>query len=146
MCTDYLSTTSTLNISKWTSIAVNRTGKKQVNEKGQANTHWSFWHHIYSGLFRQYIITPLKYCNENTGSMVYQNLKYNSVLIGDIQYQIIIISIKHPFMFTYHTMYLRFYYYYKVASSDGGLLIPAGIISPVISTSALTWFIRYYGW
>ena len=43
--------------------------------------------------------------------------------------------------------YLRFYYYHWVHTSAGGLLVPDGIIRPVVSASALTWFIRYiYYW
>jgi hypothetical protein len=43
--------------------------------------------------------------------------------------------------------YLRFYYYHWIDTSAGGLLVPEGIISPVVSVSALTWFIRYnYYW
>jgi hypothetical protein len=37
-----------------------------------------------------------------------------------------------------------FYYYYWVDTSAGGLLVPQGIIRPVVSVvSALPWFIRY---
>jgi hypothetical protein len=36
-----------------------------------------------------------------------------------------------------------FYYHHWVDASAGGLLIPEGIIRPVVSASALTWFIRY---
>ena len=32
---------------------------------------------------------------------------------------------------------------YWVDTSAGGLLVPDGIILPVVSASALTWFIRY---
>jgi len=39
--------------------------------------------------------------------------------------------------------YLRFYYYHWVDTSAGGLLVPEGIILPVVSVSSLTWFIRY---
>jgi len=40
-----------------------------------------------------------------------------------------------------------FYYYHWVDTSAGGLLVPAGIICPVVSASSLTWFIRYiYYW
>jgi hypothetical protein len=43
--------------------------------------------------------------------------------------------------------YLRFYYYHWVDISAGGLLVPEGIIRPVVSDSTLTWFIRYvYYW
>jgi hypothetical protein len=43
--------------------------------------------------------------------------------------------------------YLRFYDYHWVNTSDGGLLVPDCIIRPVVSVSALTWFIRYnYYW
>ena len=39
------------------------------------------------------------------------------------------------------------YYYYWVDTTSGGLLIPDGIIYPVVSVSVLTWFIRYiYYW
>ena len=38
---------------------------------------------------------------------------------------------------------LRFYYYHWVDTSAGGLLVLEGIICPVVSASALTWFIRY---
>ena len=34
-------------------------------------------------------------------------------------------------------------YYHWVDTSDGGLLLPYGITLPVVSVSALTWFIRY---
>jgi hypothetical protein len=36
-----------------------------------------------------------------------------------------------------------FYYYHWVDTSADGLLVPEGIIHPVVSASALTWFIRY---
>ena len=36
-----------------------------------------------------------------------------------------------------------FYYYHWVDTSVGGLLVPEGIIHPVVSVLALTWFIRY---
>ena len=39
--------------------------------------------------------------------------------------------------------YLRFYYYHWVDTSAGGLLVPEGIIHPVVTVSVLTWFIRY---
>jgi hypothetical protein len=40
-----------------------------------------------------------------------------------------------------------FYCYHWVDTSPGGLLVPEGIIRPVVSVSALTWFIRYiYYW
>jgi len=39
--------------------------------------------------------------------------------------------------------YLRFYYYHWVDTSADNLLITDGIILPVVSDSALTWFIRY---
>jgi hypothetical protein len=44
------------------------------------------------------------------------------------------------FLFIYD---LRFYYYHWVDTSAGGLLVLEGIIRPVVSASALTWFIRY---
>ena len=37
----------------------------------------------------------------------------------------------------------RFYYYHWVDTSVGGLLVPEGIIRPVVSASELTWCIRY---
>jgi len=36
-----------------------------------------------------------------------------------------------------------FYYFHWVDSSAGGLLVPDGIIRPVVSASALTLFTRY---
>ena len=36
-----------------------------------------------------------------------------------------------------------FYYYHWVDTSAGGLLVLEGIISPVVSASALTWFNRF---
>ena len=39
--------------------------------------------------------------------------------------------------------YPRFYYYHWVDTSAGGQLVPEGIIRPVVSASALTWFITY---
>jgi hypothetical protein len=36
-----------------------------------------------------------------------------------------------------------FYYYHWVDTSAGGLLVPEGIIRPVVSASALSWFNRY---
>jgi len=43
--------------------------------------------------------------------------------------------------------YLRFHYYHWVDTSSGGLLVSEGIISPRVSDSVLTWFIRYiYYW
>ena len=39
--------------------------------------------------------------------------------------------------------YPRFYYYQWVDTSAGGLLVLEGILRPVISASALTWFITY---
>jgi hypothetical protein len=43
--------------------------------------------------------------------------------------------------------YLRFYnmFYHYVDTSAGGLLVIRGIIRPVVSVLALTWFIRYRG-
>jgi len=39
---------------------------------------------------------------------------------------------------------LRFlHYYHWVDTSAGGLLVLKGIIRPVVSDSALTWFIKY---
>ena len=38
---------------------------------------------------------------------------------------------------------VRFYYYQWVGTSGGRLLAPEGIIRPVVSVLALTWFIRY---
>jgi hypothetical protein len=43
----------------------------------------------------------------------------------------------------HYIWYLRFYYYYWVDTPDDGLLVPEGIIRPVVSASALIWFIRY---
>jgi hypothetical protein len=37
----------------------------------------------------------------------------------------------------------RFYYYLWVDTSVDGLLVPEGIIRPVVSASELTWYIRY---
>jgi hypothetical protein len=34
-------------------------------------------------------------------------------------------------------------YYHRVDTSDGGLLVPVGIIRPVFHASVLTWFIIY---
>ena len=39
--------------------------------------------------------------------------------------------------------YLRLYYYHRVDTSAGRLLVPERIIHPAVSLSALTWFIRY---
>ena len=39
--------------------------------------------------------------------------------------------------------YPRFYYYQRIDTSAGGLLVLEGILRPVISASALTWFITY---
>jgi hypothetical protein len=39
--------------------------------------------------------------------------------------------------------FLRFYYYHSVDTSAGGLLVPEDIFRPVVSASALTWFIIY---
>ena len=36
-----------------------------------------------------------------------------------------------------------FYYYHWINTYAGGLLVPAAIIRPVVSVSALTWFIIY---
>ena len=36
-----------------------------------------------------------------------------------------------------------FYYYHWVDTSAGELLVPVGIIRPVVNASALTWFNRY---
>jgi hypothetical protein len=36
-----------------------------------------------------------------------------------------------------------FYYYHWVDTSAGGLLVPEGIIRPVVSASALSWFNKY---
>ena len=47
----------------------------------------------------------------------------------------------------HYICYLRFYYYHWVGTSVCGLLVPHGIIRPVISALALTWFNRYiYYW
>jgi hypothetical protein len=39
--------------------------------------------------------------------------------------------------------YVRFYYYHWVDTSAGELLVPDGIIHPVVSVAALAWFIRH---
>jgi hypothetical protein len=39
--------------------------------------------------------------------------------------------------------YLRFNYFHCVDTSAGALLVPDGIICPVVSASTLTWFIKY---
>jgi len=43
----------------------------------------------------------------------------------------------------YRVFCFRFYYYHWVDISAGGLLVPEGIMHPVVSVSALTFFIRY---
>jgi hypothetical protein len=43
-----------------------------------------------------------------------------------------------------HTGYLRCYYYHWVDTSSYGLLVPEGITRPVVSASAMTWFIIYF--
>jgi hypothetical protein len=51
-----------------------------------------------------------------------------------------------PIPLSYTTVvlqYLQFYYYYKVNTSAGGLLVPDGIIHSVVCVSVLTLFIRY---
>lgn len=59
-------------------------------------------------------------------------------------YKVIIIE---PFssILSCHTkfIYLRLYYYHWVDTSVGGLLVPDGIINPVVSYLALIRFIRY---
>jgi hypothetical protein len=40
-------------------------------------------------------------------------------------------------------IYPRFHYYQWVDTSTGGLLVPDGIIHPVVSDSPLTWLIGY---
>jgi hypothetical protein len=45
--------------------------------------------------------------------------------------------------YAHHIWYLRCYYYHWVDTSNVGLLVPEGIIRPVVSVSALTWFIIY---
>jgi len=42
-----------------------------------------------------------------------------------------------------HFRYLRFYYYHWVDTSACGLLVPEGIVRPVVGVSVLTWFIIY---
>jgi len=61
-------------------------------------------------------------------------------------YVIVIISIitlSQNLWFRKHKAYLRLYYYHWVNTSSGGILVPEGIIRPVVSASVLTWFIRY---
>jgi hypothetical protein len=42
---------------------------------------------------------------------------------------------------------IYFFNYHCVDTSAGGILVPEGIIHPVVGVSALTWFIRYiYYW
>ena len=43
----------------------------------------------------------------------------------------------------HYIVYLRFYYYHWVDTSAGELFVTEGIIRPVVSASAPTWFIRY---
>jgi len=46
-----------------------------------------------------------------------------------------------------YKIYLRYYYYHWVDTSDCGLLVPEIIVHSVVSVSALTWLIRYiYYW
>ena len=50
---------------------------------------------------------------------------------------------------TAEILFLRFYYYHWVDTFAGGLLVPDGIIHPVVGVSALTWLIKYmetYSW
>jgi hypothetical protein len=42
-----------------------------------------------------------------------------------------------------YILYLHLYYYHRVDTSDGKLLVPEGITRPVVSAAALTWFITY---
>ena len=42
-----------------------------------------------------------------------------------------------------HAMRTKFDSYHWVDTSAGGLFVPEGIIRPVVTVSALTWFIRY---
>ena len=52
-----------------------------------------------------------------------------------------------PFYNKLYRIYSRFYYYYWVDISAGGLLVPECMIRPVVSVSVLTFFIRYiYYW
>ena len=44
----------------------------------------------------------------------------------------------------YSILYQHFYYYHWVDTSAGKLLVPEGIIRPVVSAAALTWFITYF--
>jgi len=44
---------------------------------------------------------------------------------------------------TAEILFLRFYYYHWVDTSAGGLLVPEGIIHPIVGVSALTWLIKY---
>ena len=44
---------------------------------------------------------------------------------------------------THKIWYLRLYNYHWVDTSAGGLFVPEGIVRPVPSISALTWFIIY---
>ena len=43
-----------------------------------------------------------------------------------------------------HTIwYLRFYYYHWVDATAVRLLVPEGIVHPVVNASVLTWLISY---
>jgi hypothetical protein len=39
--------------------------------------------------------------------------------------------------------YLRCYNFHWIDASTGGLLVPEGLIHPIVSASAMIWFIRY---
>ena len=51
-------------------------------------------------------------------------------------------AVRHKF-----DIYVFIYYHHWADTSVGGLLVPECIIQPVVSVSALTWFIGYiYHW
>jgi len=48
-----------------------------------------------------------------------------------------------PSKFKKHVVRIKFDNYHWVDTSAGGLLVPEGIILPVVNISVLTWLIRY---
>ena len=48
-----------------------------------------------------------------------------------------------PSKFKKHVVRIKFDNYHWVDTSAGGLLVPEGILLPVVNISVLTWLIRY---
>jgi hypothetical protein len=69
-----------------------------------------------------------------------RNIKYQYIILAC---SLNVITIYFIYCTKFDIYLFFFYYYHWVDISAGGLLVPKGIIRPVVSALTLTWLIRY---